>query len=292
VAKNEECNEPPSPRVLGAKKGKNDKMTLSEIWIYPIKSLGGISVQEAIAERRGLRYDRRWMLVDDTGRFVSQREIPNMALLGTAIEPPFLTVFWKKNPQEKVQIPLEIASDLLTSIEVQVWDDHCIGLVLTDEINQWFSTHLGQNLRLVLMPETDHRPADDRYAPPGHQVSFADGFPYLIIGQASLDELNNRLEQSLPMNRFRPNFVFTGGQPFEEDYWGQFSINEQSFQGVNPCARCSITTTDQETAERAAEPIKTLSTFRKFENQILFGQNVLWLGEGGIPVRVGDSIRL
>ncbi len=265
--------------------------TLSEIWIYPIKSLGGISVKEAIAERRGLRYDRRWMLVDDNGRFVSQREIPNMALLGTATEPPFLTVFWKSNPHKKVQIPLEIAPDLLPKIDVQVWDDHCIGLVLSDEINQWFSTNLGQNLRLVLMPETDHRPADERYSPPGHQVSFADGFPYLIIGQASLDELNSRLDHPLPMNRFRPNFVFTGGQPFEEDFWGQFSINDQPFQGVKPCARCSITTTDQETAERAAEPIKTLATYRKFENQILFGQNVLWLGEGGDLVRVGDLIR-
>jgi uncharacterized protein YcbX len=265
-------------------------LLLSEIWIYPIKSLGGISLQEAVPERRGLRYDRRWMLVDETGRFVSQREIPKMALLGTAIETAFLTVFWKNDPQKKVMIPLEVNTAGLQKIEVQVWDDPCIGLVLNKEIDQWFSGHLGQNLRLVLMPDTDHRPADERYAPPGQEVSFADGFPYLIIGQASLDALNSRLEQPLPMNRFRPNFVFTGGQPFEEDAWSEFTINQQPFKGVKPCARCSIPTTDQDTAERAAEPLKTLATFRKFDNRILFGQNVVWLGDGESVVQVGDLL--
>jgi uncharacterized protein len=265
-------------------------LQLSEIWIYPIKSLGGISLQEAVPEPRGLRYDRRWMLVDETGRFVSQREIPKMALLGTAIETPFLTVFWKNDPQKKVQIPLEVNTAGLQKIEVQIWDDTCTGFVLSPEINQWFSDNLGQHLRLVWMPDTNHRPADERYAPVGHQVSYADGFPYLIIGQASLDALNSRLELPLPMNRFRPNFVFTGGQAFEEDTWSEFSINQQLFQGVKPCARCSITTTNQETAEQAAEPIKTLATFRKFENRILFGQNVLWLGDGESVIRVGDLL--
>lgn len=265
-------------------------LQLSEIWIYPIKSLGGISLQEAVPERRSLRYDRRWMLVDEDGRFISQREIPNMAMLGTAIETPFLTVFWKNDPQKKVQIPLEINHAALSNIEVQIWDDSCTGLVLNPEINQWFSDNLGQNLRLVWMPDTNHRPADERYAPVGHQVSYADGFPYLIIGQASLDALNSRLEQPLPMNRFRPNFVFTGGQPFEEDTWSNFTINQQLFQGVKPCARCSITTTNQNTAEQAAEPIKTLATFRKFDNRILFGQNVVWLGDDESVVRVGDIL--
>ncbi|MBC7777170.1 MAG: MOSC domain-containing protein [Phycisphaerae bacterium] len=265
--------------------------TLSEIWVYPIKSLGGIALQEALPQRRGLQYDRRWMLVDNTGRFVSQREIPRMALLGTAIEPPFLSVFWKDKPSEKIHIPLEINPLDLPKLRVKVWSDQCPARVLSDEINQWFSHHLGQNLRLVFMPDTTRRRADGRYAPPGHHVSFADGFPYLIIGQASLDELNRRLLQPLPMNRFRPNFVFTGGQPFEEDSWSQFSINDQPFQGLKPCARCIITTTDQDTATRAAEPLKTMATFRKFGNRILFGQNVVWLGKDESVVRVGDRIR-
>ncbi|MFN0035452.1 MAG: MOSC domain-containing protein [Saprospiraceae bacterium] len=272
--------------------------------MYPIKSLGGIALQEAVPERRGLRYDRRWMLVDDTGRFVTQREIPNMALLGTAIEPPFLSVFWKNGPLEKVRIPLEMSPLQLPKLRVQIWGDQCPARVLPDEINQWFSDNLGQNLRLVFMPDTTRRPADGRYAPRGHHVSFADGFPYLLIGQASLDDLNSRLAQPLPMNRFRPNFVFTGGQAFEEDEWKEFAIgnqqspisnqqstiNNQQFRAVKPCARCIIPTTDQDTAARAAEPLKTLATFRKFGNRILFGQNVVWLGEGDGVVRVGDLL--
>lgn len=269
----------------------NTQRILSEIWIYPIKSLGGILLQEAIPERRGLQYDRRWMLVDEAGRFVSQREIPNMALLGTAIEAPFMSVFWKNKPSEKIQIPLEMDSSKLETLEVEVWGDRMLAKVLPANINLWFSTQLTQSLRLVYMDDTTRRPADNRYAPPEHQVSFADGFPYLIIGQESLDDLNRRMELALPMNRFRPNFVFTGGQAFEEDSWSQFFIADQSFQGVKPCARCSIPTTDQDTGERAMEPLKTLSEYRKKENRILFGQNVIWLGEQASPVRVGDWIR-
>jgi hypothetical protein len=265
--------------------------TLSEIWIYPVKSLGGIALQEAKVEPRGLRHDRRWMLVDEAGRFVSQREIPRMALLGTAVEPPHLTVFWKKNPSEKIQIPLDAPASELEKLRVQIWDDQCQAQVLSKEINDWFSENLKQNLRLVVMPETSRRWADGRYAPKGQHVSFADGFPFLLIGQASLDDLNSRLAQPLPMNRFRPNFVFTGGEPCEEDSWREFQISNVQFQCVKPCARCIIPTTDQETAARAAEPLKTLATFRKSGHKILFGQNVVWLGEGEAWVKVGDEIQ-
>ena len=266
-------------------------LLLSEIWAYPIKSLGGIALQEAKVEPRGLKYDRRWMLVDGDGRFVSQREIPSMALLGTAVEPPHLNVFWKKNPGEKIQVPLEVPANDLEKMQVEIWDDKCSAQVFPKEINDWFSESLKQNLRLVVMPETTRRWADGRYAPQGQHVSFADGFPFLLIGQASLDDLNSRLAQPLPMNRFRPNFVFNGGAPFEEDSWKQFAINNQQFGCVKPCGRCIIPTTDQETAIRAAEPLKTLATFRQSGHKILFGQNVVWLGEGEARVRVGDEIQ-
>lgn len=264
--------------------------TLTEIWTYPVKSLGGIPLTEAKVEPRGLQYDRRWMLVDDAGRFVSQREIPEMALLGTAVEPPYLIVFWKNNPAENILIPLEIPEAELEKLPVQIWDDQCQSLILTKEINDWFSENLKQNLRLVYMPDTTRRWADGRYAPKGQHVSFADGFPFLIIGQASLDDLNSRLEQSLPMNRFRPNFVFTGGEPFEEDTWENIEIGDVQFQCVKPCARCIIPTTDQETAVRAAEPLKTLATFRQVGHKILFGQNMVWLGVGETKIRTGDAI--
>lgn len=264
--------------------------TLSEIWIYPVKSLGGIALPEAKVQPRGLQFDRRWMLVDESGRFVSQREIPAMALLGTAVEPPHLVVFVKENPSEKICIPLDIPVNGPEKLRVKIWSDYCRAQVLPKEINDWFSENLKQNLRLVYMPDTTRRWADGRYAPKGQHVSFADGFPFLIIGQASLDDLNSRLARPLPMNRFRPNFVFTGGKPFEEDTWGNIEIGKLKFQCVKPCARCIIPTTDQETATRTAEPLKTLATFRKAGKKILFGQNMVWLEEATTLVRTGDTI--
>ena len=264
-------------------------MLLSEIHIYPVKSLGGISLQSSVVQVRGLQHDRRWMLVNEQGTFLTQREIPEMALLGTAIEAQHLVVFEKKNPASRVLVPLDVVPEDLPEMMVEVWGDHCVAQQLPAETSAWFSAVLGQKMHLVQMPDTTHRVADARYAPPGHVVSFADGFPYLIIGQASLDDLNSRLAQPLPMNRFRPNFVFTGGQPFEEDGWSDFRIGEVAFRGVKPCARCSITTTDQDTAARAAEPLKTLATFRQVGHKILFGQNVVWMGEGE-EVRVGERV--
>jgi hypothetical protein len=174
---------------------------------------------------------------------------------------------------------------------VEVWGDRCAAKAFKGAINAWFSHILGQNIRLVLMPESTRRHADGRYAPKGQYVSFADGFPFLLAGQASLDDLNSRLVQPLPMNRFRPNFVFTGGTPFEEDTWANFSVGDQLFRAVKPCARCMVITTNQDTAERGVEPLKTLSTYRKFGNKIRFGQNTVWLGNGDATIRVGDVLQ-
>ena len=270
-------------------------MQVSEIWIYPIKSLGGIALSEAVVQRRGLQYDRRWMLVDAAGKFVTQREISGMALLGTAVEAPWLTVFSKTDPTQRVRIPLELPLEGLEKVMVEVWSSRCAAQLMPVPINEWFSDVLGQALRLVQMPDTTRRAADGRYAPKAQYVSFADGFPFLIIGQASLDDLNGRLADPLPMNRFRPNLVFTGGTPFEEDQWTDFHIGDVPFKGVKRCARCVITTIDQETALRAREPLKTLATFRRVGNNIYFGQNVVWMGEAEAKaekVRVHDPVVL
>ena len=264
-------------------------MLLSEIHIYPVKALGGISLQSSVVQLRGLQHDRRWMLTDEQGTFLTQRDIPEMALLGTAIEPRHLVVFEKKNPASRVLVPLDVVPDDLPEKMVAVWGDRCAARQLPDEIGGWFSDVLGKKMQLVLMPDTTRRAADGRYAPPGQVVSFADGYPFLIIGQASLDDLNSRLAQPLPMNRFRPNFVFTGGQPFEEDGWSDFRIGDVAFRGVKPCARCPVPTIDQDTAARAAEPLRTLATFRQEGHKILFGQNVVWMGKG-MEVRVGESV--
>ena len=265
-------------------------LTLRGLYVYPVKSLAGIALQKSVVQPRGLQYDRRWMLVDETGLFVSQREIPEMALLGTALEPPFLVVFSRRNPAMRLRIPLEAPVERMEPVAVRVWDDACAAHAYEKPVNDWVSGFLKYPLRLVFMPGSTRRLADERYAD-GTAVSFADGFPFLLIGQASLDDLNSRLEKPLPMNRFRPNFVFSGGAPYAEDGWRDFRIGNQPFRGVKPCGRCAIITTDQDTAERGTEPLHTLATYRRVGQKVLFGQNAVWLGAGDRAiVNVGDTV--
>lgn len=265
---------------------------LSELWIYPIKSLGGISLPDARVEIRGLQYDRRWMLVDPQGNFLTQRENAAMALLKTGFDAGHLTVFHSDAPGDILRIPLDTTASDWTTTRVKVWSDGGKALEAPPAVSRWFSDALKMPARLVAMPDTARRRVDGRYAPKGQWVSYADAFPFLIIGQASLDELNRRLAQPLPMNRFRPNFVFTGGAPFDEDNWSDFTIGAARFRGVKPCARCVVTTTDQHSGFRGIEPLKTLATFRKRQNKILFGQNVIWTGDGEQIVSIGDLITL
>ena len=147
-----------------------------------------------------------------------------------------------------------------------------------------------RSCRLVYFPEVNQRPVDEKYRIENDQVSLADGYPYLIIGQSSLDDLNSKLTNPLPMNRFRPNFVFTGGKPFEEDNWRNFAIGKSRFAGVKPCGRCVLTTVNQETTERGTEPLATLATYRRTNNKIYFGQNLLALTCHDIYE--GDTIEL
>lgn len=270
-------------------------LTLTGLHIYPVKSLGGINCQQALVQRRGLQYDRRWMVADpQTGQFVSQREIPKMALLGTAIEPPFLHIFWRDRPSERLSVPLEPSFSELEKVQATVWSQRCAARRVSADADAWLSEMLGQPLSLLQMPDTTRRAADGRYAPSKQYVSFADGFSFLVIGQASLDDLNSRLASPVPMDRFRPNFVFSGGAPFEEDTWSDFTLGNQPFRAVKPCARCVMTTIDQQTADRSAEPLRTLTSFRRSGNKVLFGQNLVWLGEDGADawVRVGDLLTL
>jgi uncharacterized protein YcbX len=268
------------------------ELILSEIFIYPIKSLGGISLSDSKVEKRGLQFDRRMMLVDEAGIFITQREFPQMALLKTKIIDNNLEVTHSSS-NHSIILPLNSDNNTKSDrIKVIIWDDECEALIVSKEADEFFSEMIGTKCRLVYMPESEKRIVDPKrkYVLDNHIVSFADGYPFLIIGQSSLDELNRRLETPLPMNRFRPNFVFAGGEPFEEDDWKNILIGEIKFRAVKPCARCVITTTDQETAIRSQEPLKTLSTFRKIENKILFGMNLISYSEGFI--KVGDRISL
>lgn len=261
-------------------------MKLQDIYIYPIKSLGGIRLQEAVLEERGLRYDRRWMLVDSDGVFLSQRKNPEMALLQTQLSEKGLTVFLKNQPEKKIKIPFEPQSNVM--ISVSVWDDEVTGQMVDKKINKWFSDVLGLTCTLVYMPISSERKVSPKYAVKNESVSFADGMPYLVIGQASLDELNSRLELPVPMDRFRPNLVFSGGKAFEEDIWEKVKIGESTFKITKPCARCVMTTVDQSTGKKSKEPLKTLSNYRTVNGKVFFGQNMSLLE--GITVKVGDEL--
>lgn len=260
-------------------------LTLSEINIYPIKSLGGISLQSSEVEERGLKYDRRWVLVDESNTFFTQRDFPEMALIRVSVEKNGLML----NHKTKIVETLFIQYDFEHSKteKVVIWGDTVIGEFYNNQIDKWFSEIIGIKCHLVKMPESTERIVDKTYTK-NKIVSFADGYPFMIIGQSSLDDLNSRMEVPLPMNRFRTNFVFTGGKPFEEDGWKKFKIGDVEFEAVKPCARCVITTTNQDTAERLHEPLLTLSEYRKFDNKVMFGMNLVCDSTG--VVKVGDII--
>lgn len=263
-------------------------LSISHLFVYPIKSLGGIELTEARLTDRGIEHDRRWMLVDENNRFLTQREFPLMALLRTAILVNELTVYEKGNEADTIRVnlyPTETAT-----LRVQVWDDVVEAIVMEDEINQWFSAKLNRVCKLVYMPDASQRKVDADYALNNELTGFSDAFPVLMIGQASLDDLNSRLTTAVPMNRFRPNIVFTGGTAFAEDTMQHFRINGIDLYAVKPCARCVVTTTDQETGIIAKEPLKTLSSYRTGNNKVYFGQNILYKQEG--IIRVGDELNV
>ncbi len=265
-------------------------LKLSEIYIYPVKSLGGIALSKANITDRGLENDRRFMLVDENGRFLSQREFPVLAIFQTAITHNNLVITNRKT-DENLTVNLNKPTTS-NAIKVTVWDDEVESLEVSNEATQWFTEALGSTTRLVYMPDESHRKTDANYSLKGDEItSFSDGYPILIAGQSSLDDLNNRLASKVNINRFRPNLVFTGGEAFEEDAWHEFAVGDVRFFGVKPCARCIMTTIDQATGEKSGkEPLLTLNKFRKAGNKILFGQNVLISQLGAIAV--GDSIEV
>lgn len=246
---------------------------MTEIWIYPIKSMGGIRVHAAKVMEKGLQHDRRWMLVDANHQFMTQRVHHQMALFKLTLAPNGFKINYKA---ESIFLPFK-NEPLSTPIQSKVWDDEVVVHEVSQDLSTWFTQQLGMNCKLVEFPENHPRPVDERFRVGNNHVSLADGYPFLIIGQSSLDDLNGRLEQRLPMNRFRPNLVFTGGQPYEEEQWKNFSIGNKRFVGVKPCARCVLTTIDQQTGMAGKEPLATLATYRKKENKIYFGQNVIAL---------------
>lgn len=259
-------------------------LTLTDLYLYPVKSLGGLRVPQAQLTTRGLRHDRRWLVVDPRGQFLTQRTHPQMALLHLDYAYNGFIIRHIQRPDLRpLLVPFE-AEHKGTQF-VTVWDDMVFAFRGLPEHDEWLTEALGQPVRLVHMPDAALRDADGGHAP--GLVSFADAYPHLLIGQASLDDLNQRLPDAVPMNRFRPNLVVSGAAPYAEDTWYEFQLGDLTFHGIRPCARCVLTTTDQQTAQRGPEPLRTLAGYRTQGNKVMFGMNVVGPAQG--LLRVGDA---
>lgn len=261
-------------------------MRLAAIHVHPVKSARGISVSRAEVGPTGLRHDRRWMIVDRSDRFVSQREDPRLARIAPRLDEDGGRLLLHAPGAAPLALPLR--PGLGQPRDVTVWSDDVTAFDCGDAAAGWLATVLGGPYRLVVLPDDAVRPVDPAYARPGDRVSFADGFPYLLAGEASLDDLNRRAGTRLTMERFRPNLVVAGGAPFAEDAWSRITIGGVPFRVVKPCARCVVPTLDPDTQEAGPEPLRTLATFRKVDGKVLFGQNLL--PDGGGVVQVGDAV--
>jgi MOSC domain-containing protein len=246
-----------------------DKRIVSEIWIYPVKSLGGIRLRSSKVMPKGLEYDRRWMLIDEENNFMTQRAFPQMALFKLSYEPRGFIIRYR---DQLIDLSFQTLHDLISA---RIWKDTVDVYEVSKRHNDWFSKNIGINCRLVSFPENNPRPVEPGFSINNDHVSLADAYPLLIIGQSSLDDLNGRLQKPLPVNRFRPNIVFTGGQPYEEDDWGNFRVGKNRFTGVKSCSRCSITTINQDTAQKGIEPLATLATYRRRDNNVYFGKDLI-----------------
>ncbi len=226
------------------------------------------------------------MLVDEAGGFLSQRRLPRMALISVRFAPECLIVCAPGMPDLKVPLQPETA-DL---VDVCVWDDAGRAMLVGEYADRWFGEFLEFACRLVYKPDDDVRLVDSLYAEDGDQVGFADGFSFLLISEASLDHLNGRLEEPVPMNRFRPNLVVRGCEPYAEDRWSLVRVGSVPFRVAEPCPRCAITTVDQKTGSRGKEPLRTLATYRKSGGEVFFGRNLIHTSLG--TVRVGDTVEV
>jgi len=250
-------------------------LTLSEINIYPVKSFAGISLDAVQLDRFGPAGDRRWMLVDESGVAITQRDQSRLALVKTELCDSHLDL---RFGDDQMQIP--VPDEQAKRCSVQVWDDHVTAIDGGDEVANWLALRLELKCRLVYIPDDSVRLVDSNYAKAGETVGFADAFPLLLISQASLDDLNSRLETPVPMNRFRPNLVVSGCEPFAEDSWKQIRIGEVEFDVAKPCDRCVMPSIDQQTGEKDRNINRVLASFRRRDGKIYFGQNLLYRGTG------------
>ncbi|MDT8451453.1 MAG: MOSC N-terminal beta barrel domain-containing protein [Gammaproteobacteria bacterium] len=258
-------------------------LIISELAIYPVKSMRQTPLKKSEIDMGGLKHDRRWMVVDAKGVMLTQRKLARLCLIQPELINPeidcSLLLHAPDMPEIKVSVP-----DGAAKRKVKVWRDEVNACDGGDEIAAWLSRFLDLQCRLVYFPDNEIRIVDQSYARPEDHTAFSDGFPILLTTQASLDDLNSRMNETITMVRFRPNIVISGSEAFAEDYWKILKVGDIFLRIVKPCSRCVIPSIDIASAERGSEPTKTLITYRKHDNKIIFGQNVIADGHGIIEI--------
>ena len=262
-------------------------ITLSGLIYYPIKACRGFEVDSSHVERMGLEHDRRMMVVTPEGEFLTQREHPRLALVTPKLEDGTLTLC--APGFDSIQLGVQSNG---TPWSVNIWKSKGVQAIdQGEEAAQWFSDWLGTSLRLVHIADGYLRRINEKYVvSPDDHTGFADGYPILLASEASLQDLNSRLETPVPMNRFRPNLVVKGCEAFAEDTWKRLRLGDVKLAVVKPCDRCIVTTIDKETLERSKEPLKNLGKYRKQALGAIFGQNVIPVNEGRL--RLGMNVEV
>lgn len=261
-------------------------LKLQDIYIYPIKSCAGIRINEWQVLEKGLLYDRQWMIVDQNRQFLSQRKLPKMALIKTRLIEQNLIL---SAPGMK-EITFSLHPPDGKPIIVNIWQDQCQAQLVSAEVDQWLSDFLKIECNLVYQPKQSSRQVDQKFAKPDDNVYFSDGFPFLIISENSLADLNSHMPYEISMTRFRPNLVISGSASYAEDLWREISIGEINFRLPKPCSRCPVPNIDPETGISSKETIKTLNKIRRRENKVYFGQNALHDNIG--QLLVGDLVSI
>jgi uncharacterized protein len=256
-------------------------MTITQLWIYPIKSCGGVQLNEAKLDERGFEHDRRWMLVDREGNLVTQREVPKLVWVCPSVSADVLKVSAPDMPE------LSLGRNVVAETKrVRVWGDHMDAVVIL-QAREWFEDYTNREVDLVYMPDSSPRPMNPNFGT--RHLTFVDGNPLHIISEASLADLNTRLEKPADIPRFRPNLVFSGGEPYAEDAWTKIYIDEIAFDVYEACQRCVVLNIDPVTAVTGKEPLATLARYRRSGQHVVFGRNISHLS-GGV-ISVGSKVR-
>ena len=268
------------------------RKVLASIHIYPVKGCRGIDLRASAVEPWGLAGDRRWLIVDADGRFVSQREQPGLARVVVRPGPaPAGGIEVSAPGRPPLSVPAPEPAELL---KVSVWSSTVLAAAAGPAADSWFSAYLDQPVRLTYLDDPTRRAVDPEFGRAGDVVNFADGYPLLLTSTSSLDQLGDWLvaggDQPVPMNRFRPNAVVTGFGPWAEDRWRRVRIGAVTFRVAKPCGRCVVTTTDQFTGARHSQPLRMLARKRRFGQELVFGQNLIPDSPG--QIRIGDPVEI